>query len=73
MSEFRGGAVCPGSNTAYPKFTAVDLDAVHKRISDWPGVTLEFEPESLGGGPTRHMMCSIPGDIRVEFIAPVAG
>ena len=54
-------------------FTAVDLDAVHKRISDWPGVTLEFEPESLGGGPTRHMMCSIPGDIRVEFIAPVAG
>ncbi len=26
--------------------------------------------EPLGGGPTRQMMCNIPGGIRVEFIAP---
>ena len=33
-------------------------------------VKIEFEPELLGGGPTRHFTVSIPGGIRVEFIAP---
>jgi catechol 2,3-dioxygenase-like lactoylglutathione lyase family enzyme len=51
-------------------FAASDLEAVQARISDWPDVEIEFEPEQLGGGATRHMMCSIPGGIRVEFIAP---
>ncbi len=30
---------------------------------------MEFAPEPLGGGPAKHMMCAIPGGIRVEFIA----
>ena len=46
------------------------LDAVHDRLRRTEGVQLEFAPESLGGGSTRHMMCTIPGGIRVEFIAP---
>jgi hypothetical protein len=33
-------------------------------------VKIEFAPEPLGGGPTRHMMCAIPGGIRLELIAP---
>ena len=33
-------------------------------------VKVEFAPEPLGGGPTRHMMCTIPGGIRMELIAP---
>jgi hypothetical protein len=33
------------------------------------GVKFEFAPEPLLGGPTKHMMCAIPGGIRVEFIA----
>ena len=48
------------------------LDALHRRLLEATGVTVEFAPEPLGAGPTRHMMCSIPGGIRVEFIAPGA-
>ncbi len=48
------------------------LDRLHRRLIDTKGVALEFAPEALGGGPTRHMMCAIPGGIRMEFIAPAA-
>ena len=30
---------------------------------------IEFEPEGLGQTGIRHMMCRIPGNIRLEFIA----
>ena len=33
-------------------------------------VTIEFAPEPLAGGPARHLMCRIPGNIRLELIAP---
>ena len=46
------------------------LEALHKDLSAEPGVAVEFAPEPLGGGPTRHMMCAIPGGIRLELIAP---
>jgi len=49
---------------------AAGLDAVYARLRTAPGVTIEFVPEPLGDGPTRHMMCLIPGGIRMEFIAP---
>jgi catechol 2,3-dioxygenase-like lactoylglutathione lyase family enzyme len=45
------------------------LDALHNRLASTTGVTIEFPPEPLGGVPTRHMMCFIPGGIRMEFIA----
>ena len=45
------------------------LDALHRELSNTDGVDIEFAPEPLGGGPARHMMCAIPGGIRVEFIA----
>ena len=48
------------------------LDDVHARLQSTENVTVEFAPEPLGDGPTRHMMCTIPGGIRVEFIAPAA-
>jgi len=51
---------------------AAALDALHARLAAVPDVTIEFAPEPLGGGPTRHMMTAIPGGIRVEFIAPAA-
>ena len=47
---------------------AAALDGLHRRLTDTNGVTVEFAPEPLAGGPTRHMMCRIPGGIRVEFI-----
>jgi catechol 2,3-dioxygenase-like lactoylglutathione lyase family enzyme len=48
------------------------LDALHGKLAATGGVEVEFAPEPLLGGPTRHMMCAIPGGIRVEFIAPAA-
>lgn len=45
------------------------LDALHAVLTGTNGVDVEFAPESLGGGPVRHMMCTIPGGIRMEFIA----
>ncbi len=45
------------------------LAALHHKLSTTDGVETEFAPESLGGGATQHMMCTIPGGIRMEFIA----
>ena len=53
-------------------FEVHDLGAVHQRLASREDVELEFAPEHLGDGPTRHLMCAIPGGIRVEFIAPTA-
>ncbi len=46
------------------------LETLHHKLSTTDGVETEFAPESLGGGATQHMMCRIPGGIRMEFIAP---
>ena len=48
------------------------LETLHHKLSATDGVETEFAPESLGGGATRHRMCTIPGGIRMEFIAPAA-
>jgi catechol 2,3-dioxygenase-like lactoylglutathione lyase family enzyme len=48
------------------------LEQLHQRLARTPGVDVEFAPEPLGDGPTQHMMCVIPGGIRVEFIAPAS-
>ena len=45
------------------------LDALYDRLESTPDIYIEFPPEPLLGGPTRHMMCEIPGGIRVEFVA----
>ncbi len=53
----------------------VDADAIDglcDKLKDTAGVAIEFEPEPLGDMPVRHMMCDIPGGIRVEFLAPNA-
>ncbi len=49
-----------------------DLDSLHEQLAEREDVRIEFAPESLGDGPTRHMMCAIPGGIRLELIAPAA-
>ena len=45
------------------------LDQLHGTLEGAADVDVEFAPENLLGGPARHMMCAIPGGIRVEFIA----
>ena len=51
---------------------ATVLDQLYGKLNSAPGVEVEFGPEPLGGGPTRHMMFAIPGGIRMELIAPVS-
>jgi catechol 2,3-dioxygenase-like lactoylglutathione lyase family enzyme len=51
---------------------AAALDALHGEFLKRQDVRIEFAPEALGGGPTRHLMCRIPGNIRLELIAPAA-
>jgi catechol 2,3-dioxygenase-like lactoylglutathione lyase family enzyme len=46
------------------------LDDLHRRLAAREDVSIEFAPESLGGGSVRHMMTRIPGNLRIEFIAP---
>lgn len=45
------------------------LKSLHETLLKTDGVAIEFAPEPLGGGPTQHMMFSIPGGIRMELIA----
>jgi len=47
------------------------LDELHDLLKRANGVIVEFPPEPLLGGPARHMMCRIPGGIRVEFVERV--
>ena len=46
------------------------LAALHGQLAARDDVNIEFAPATIGGGPTRHMMCRIPGNLRVEFTAP---
>ncbi len=48
---------------------AAILDRLGQTLAAADGVDLEFAPEPLGDGPARHMMCTIPGGIRMELIA----
>lgn len=48
------------------------LEALHERLRRTADVDIEFAPEPLGGGNVLHMMTSIPGGIRVEFLSPSA-
>ena len=44
------------------------LDDLHETLVATDGCNIEFSPELAYGGPSRHMMASIPGSaIRVEF------
>ncbi len=45
------------------------LDALHQRLAWLDDVEIEFAPEFLRAGPTRHMMVHIAGGLRLEFIA----
>ena len=50
--------------------SAEALTDAHAKLQSAEDVELEFAPESLGGGLSQHLMCTIPGGIRMELIAP---
>lgn len=43
------------------------LEEVFDRASRWPGVRVEFAPQLLGAGPSKHAMLYEPGGLRLEF------
>ncbi|MBX2801879.1 MAG: VOC family protein [Myxococcales bacterium] len=46
------------------------LDALGDRLPQVGGCEIEFPPEPVGAGPSRHMMVELPGSgIRVELRA----
>ena len=45
------------------------LKALGSELRTRDDVTIEFEPEGLGSTGIHHMMCRIPGNIRLELIA----
>ena len=50
--------------------TEAELNDVAAAVAAWPGVEIEFMPESVGDGPRKHMIFYEPGGIRLEFIWP---
>ncbi len=44
------------------------LEELFRKVSAYAGAQIEFAPELVGKGPRKHMMCSEPGGIRIEFI-----
>lgn len=49
---------------------SVALDALFVTLEATPDVVVEFAPEPMGTNPLRHMICAIPGGVRIEFVAP---
>lgn len=48
--------------------TRETLAVLYGQLVEHGGVNIEFKPEPLGQTDIMHMMCTIPGGIRVEFI-----
>ena len=48
------------------------LEALHEAFALREDVVVEFAPEPLGTAGARHLMSRIPGNIRLELIAPHA-
>ena len=43
------------------------LDALYQRVSNWPGVVVEFGPQLSGAGPKIHFIVREPSGVRIEF------
>lgn len=48
---------------------AENLERLGAELRDRDDIDVEFDPEGLGNTGLQHMMCRIPGNIRLELIA----
>jgi len=48
---------------------ASDLQRLSSELGSRDDLVVEFEPEGLGDTGIQHMMCRVPGNIRLELIA----
>lgn len=44
------------------------LDLLFEKVAAFPGVEIEFSPENLGEGPTKHTIFQEPSGNRLELI-----
>lgn len=49
--------------------TIEQLNALYQNLLKLEDVEIEFAPEALGDSPFVHMMCLIPGGVRLELIS----
>ncbi|PIQ28018.1 glyoxalase [bacterium (Candidatus Blackallbacteria) CG17_big_fil_post_rev_8_21_14_2_50_48_46] len=47
------------------------LGEIYALLKARPGVEIEFGPEALGQTGLHHMICRIPGDLRLELVSHV--
>lgn len=45
------------------------LERLHARLANSPEAVVEFAPEPLGETDLQHMMCTVPGGLRLELVA----
>jgi catechol 2,3-dioxygenase-like lactoylglutathione lyase family enzyme len=48
------------------------LDALFAKVTNWPGVRVEFAPQPFAGGAMLHAMIYEPGGTRLEFAGPAS-
>jgi catechol 2,3-dioxygenase-like lactoylglutathione lyase family enzyme len=48
--------------------SADKLEQLGRELAAREDVTIEFKPEALGTSGLRHLMCRIPGNIRLELV-----
>ena len=46
-----------------------ELEVLAMELAEREDVSIEFKPEALGASDLKHMMCRIPGNIRLELIS----
>jgi catechol 2,3-dioxygenase-like lactoylglutathione lyase family enzyme len=57
-------------HVAFELTSYAELVAATKRVAQFAGVIVEFEPEPVGSGPRMHAMIREPGGLRIELIWP---
>ena len=50
---------------------SIPLQDLYTRLNSSPGVEIEFAPEALGSTGLHHLMCRIPGGLRLELVGHV--
>lgn len=55
-------------HVAFSVISFKELDKLYEKLKRDKTVTVEFSPELLGAGPTKHMIVYEPSGNRIEFI-----
>lgn len=45
------------------------LETLYYKLQKVSDVAFEFGPQAMGESPVDHMICTVPGGLRVEFLA----